>query len=311
MYYLQNKQERLSIAYAGHRVALDHHRSWHDLERMIFGSYKTGASKSQLSAQAPKRSLSDHSISICVGDSVMVNWRLQGTYFRGKVMSVSKSNAVSILYDDDYSKDTVAPKAVRLVAKKMNDLNAELPKRTGHEKPMLLALGHGTTGTRTLFEAICKLGIPSAHHQQVCSPTGAPTRGGFRLHTQLSELFFGLRRNSTFCAFLNSTIIDRIKKTIDAMIATGDIDALLDSPYPYFSSYLIHAAERIRGVPPIIILTLRDPLDWAKKRTLKHPLESFCRQSLNATILEMDFFKCFHHAFKNEKPENIRKEIVK
>ena len=154
---------------------------------------------------------------------------------------------------------------------------------------------------------ICRLGIPSVHHQQVCSPTGAATGRGFRLHAEISEFFFGLRRIDTSCAFMNRTMISRVKKTIDAMIATGDIDALLDSPYPYFSSYLIDAAERIRGVPPIIILTLRDPLDWAKKRASNHPFESFCRQSLNTThtTLEMDFFKCFDQKTKNKQPDNI------
>ena len=36
LYYLEHEEERLRIAYKGHHAAIDHHRSWHDLERLIF-----------------------------------------------------------------------------------------------------------------------------------------------------------------------------------------------------------------------------------------------------------------------------------
>ena len=43
VYYLQPKheQERLDIAYRGHRAALDYHRSYQVLERIVFEEHPT------------------------------------------------------------------------------------------------------------------------------------------------------------------------------------------------------------------------------------------------------------------------------
>ena len=37
--YLAEDEERVAIARRGHRIALDHHRSWHVMERVIFGNW--------------------------------------------------------------------------------------------------------------------------------------------------------------------------------------------------------------------------------------------------------------------------------
>lgn len=39
LYYAQNEQKRLEIAARGHHVAMNHHRSWHVMERIIFGNW--------------------------------------------------------------------------------------------------------------------------------------------------------------------------------------------------------------------------------------------------------------------------------
>lgn len=37
IYYLENETERLKIARRGLEVTLNHHRSWHHMEEIIFG----------------------------------------------------------------------------------------------------------------------------------------------------------------------------------------------------------------------------------------------------------------------------------
>ena len=39
LYYLDHDDERLAIAKKGHWIAMNHHRSWHGLERIIFGDW--------------------------------------------------------------------------------------------------------------------------------------------------------------------------------------------------------------------------------------------------------------------------------
>ena len=44
-HYLRNGEERTAIARRGHRIALDHHRSWHGLERILFGNWSDPLSR--------------------------------------------------------------------------------------------------------------------------------------------------------------------------------------------------------------------------------------------------------------------------
>lgn len=39
LYYIKHEDERLAIAQRGHHIAMNHHRSWHGLERIIFGDW--------------------------------------------------------------------------------------------------------------------------------------------------------------------------------------------------------------------------------------------------------------------------------
>ena len=38
-YYIRNERERLEIAARGHHVAMNHHRSWHVMERIVLGNW--------------------------------------------------------------------------------------------------------------------------------------------------------------------------------------------------------------------------------------------------------------------------------
>ena len=40
LHYIKHEDERLAIAQRGHQIAMNHHRSWHGLERIIFGDWR-------------------------------------------------------------------------------------------------------------------------------------------------------------------------------------------------------------------------------------------------------------------------------
>jgi hypothetical protein len=61
-------------------------------------------------------------------------------------------------------------------------------------------------------------------------------------------------------------------------LSSKDVDAIHDTPYPEFADYIIHdAAERIRGAKPIVLLSERQPEEWASKRMNDHDDGLICR----------------------------------
>lgn len=70
-------------------------------------------------------------------------------------------------------------------------------------------------------------------------------------------------------------VLDGITHLLDHVIASPDIDSLHDSPYPEYTEYIIEATERIRGSKPIVLVTERDPEQWAISRA-KYPQTLVC-----------------------------------
>ncbi|KAL7578668.1 hypothetical protein ACA910_009810 [Epithemia clementina (nom. ined.)] len=82
----------------------------------------------------------------------------------------------------------------------------------------------------------------------------------------------------SLCPIVDQAWMEQMQQWIDVVIASDDVDGLLDTPYPYFTSYILEAAERIRGMPPIVLLTERPPLEWAKRRVQDFEGQVLCRQ---------------------------------
>eukprot|EP00957_Ditylum_brightwellii_P070332 5343088-Ditylum_brightwellii.AAC.1 len=66
---------------------------------------------------------------------------------------------------------------------------------------------------------------------------------------------------------------------INDVISNHEIDVIHDAPYPDFEEYVLEASERIRGRKPIVLLSERDPDEWAASRMSHHEPNS-CRLDL-------------------------------
>ena len=132
--------------------------------------------------------------------------------------------------------------------------NAVGPVRTSTE-PLIIAAGEGTTATRSLGDALGQLGIWSAHNGRIISPPGTPAEEAATVQLQLQHLIRDLylkppAQNAEFDF---------------AGLAGHRWGAIMDTPVPIYLPWLLKAFPRAK-----IILTLRNPLQWAKSRYVNH-----------------------------------------
>ena len=132
--------------------------------------------------------------------------------------------------------------------------NAVGPVRTSTE-PLIIAAGEGTTATRSLGDALGQLGIWSAHNGRIISPPDTPAAEAARVQLQLQHLIRDLylkppAENAGFDF---------------AGLAGHRWGAIMDTPVPIYLPWLLKAFPQAK-----IILTLRNPLQWAKSRYVNH-----------------------------------------
>lgn len=149
-------------------------------------------------------------------------------------------------------------------------------------RPLILDAGFGNTGTSSMFAATCHLRLRSVHYGKHCGFIAADKDKrdvknlppGLVAHERLLLAKMALNScvaESTMqqqihpCPSVKEAL-DGMLGHIDDVIASPDIDVLHDSPYHEFTDYIIEATERIRGVKPIVILSERDPREWASRR---------------------------------------------
>ena len=132
--------------------------------------------------------------------------------------------------------------------------NAVGPVRTSME-PLIIAAGEGTTATRSLGDALGQLGIWSAHNGRIISPPNTPAAAAARVQLQLQslirDLYLRLPAENVGYDF--------------AGLAGHKWGAIMDTPVPIYLPWLLKAFPQAR-----IILTLRNPLQWAKSRYVNH-----------------------------------------
>lgn len=193
--------------------------------------------------------------------------------------------------------------------------------------PLILGLGRGTTGTRTMHSAVCRLGLPSVHFALSCLPknTTREESAGYLQHRKVHHIFWKL------IGCLRSTVsgtcpepdqwTERLMNETDKMIVATDVDAIHDTPYPFMASYLVSRAAELRGSQhSVILLTLRDPAAWAPRRTTKHAADRIpiCRDVLSEFSLfqtkdsptgkwvdYFDVFECIKR-YNNKKDQQQR-----
>jgi hypothetical protein len=149
--------------------------------------------------------------------------------------------------------------------------------------PLIIGAGQGTTGTRSMHAAMCSLGIPSVHFNQACFRSKRSSNStlfenvepGIIAHydaraswRELTKCVSEARSRSSVC---NSTIdiITTMTHHVTKVVKSG-VAAVHDVPYVLMIPYIMQVAKEERGVEPILLLTERNPQEWAKRRVQKH-----------------------------------------
>ena len=142
--------------------------------------------------------------------------------------------------------------------------------KSASRRPLIVGAGQGTTGTRSTHAALCNLGLKTLHYQNHCHLDTNITSENTTLeaHQDFYHLFDEFHKDKPYCDDVD-VWMQKMKGLIDKVIE-GPVDAILDSPYTFFLPYVEEAHTRIRGQPPVIFLTERDPLQWAISRSKKH-----------------------------------------
>ena len=196
---------------------------------------------------------------------------------------------------------------------------------------LIIGVGFGTTGTHAPHNASCLLGLKSFHFGNQCGyacgfrkKKESTKQGRYRFSNPPARLLaqsrlvnaYGtlkrclfetdarLRNESDPCPTVQETM-DGFKAHIDRVLST-DIESLHDSPWPSFAPYVLKAAKRIRGAVPTVIVTERDPAEWAINRFHEH-LVMQC--SIKATgefdfkYLGENYYWCLSEAIKQGKAD--------
>ena len=96
------------------------------------------------------------------------------------------------------------------------------------------------------------------------------------------------------CPTVNQTLhvmLDRINQ----VISSPDIDAIHDAPYPNFAEYILIASKKIRGNEPIVVLSERNPQEWAERR-IQHQTNVACRG--NDINIGTNLYQCLQSAIQ-------------
>jgi hypothetical protein len=151
--------------------------------------------------------------------------------------------------------------------------------------PFFIGAGLGTSGTTTLFQAMCNLGFPSVHYKRYCIRVDLnhtiekSLNVGVEAHFRVLQTFDRLKncsKNSRIngantCPDYNAVHL-RLLKEVATVVKSG-LMFVIDTPYSFLVPYLRKIAKT-EGLRDIVILTERDPKKWAISRILQHRKEA-------------------------------------
>lgn len=158
------------------------------------------------------------------------------------------------------------------------------PSQPSPTFPLIIGAGQGTTGTRSIHGAMCDLGIPSVHYNQVCfrgAPSNSTTlfqgvESGIKAHVRARNTWQQLvscvaenRKRGRVCKRTNNFIAS-LREHVTTVIQSGGVGAVHDVPYVLMVPFIMEVAREARGVEPIVLLTERNPREWAARRMEKH-----------------------------------------
>jgi hypothetical protein len=203
--------------------------------------------------------------------------------------------------------------------------------------PMVLNAGQGTTATRSMFNAACRLNLEGFHWTKYCqkmigrSDEVNPAQvNALEAHTRVLKVYstqmrrcLKRDRNSDDCSVKkgNSEIIDELKQGMRDVIGSGGVTTLFDTPYTRMLPFLIKEISLLTGMRPVILLSERDPQQWSKRRfdegehfdihcrSIFDQEDAAERQNDEEDIDPFDFETCITRALQKDPPPSKLSDI--
>lgn len=188
----------------------------------------------------------------------------------------------------------------------INEADTSSLVRTSRSR-LLLNVALGDTGSTSMHEAICSLGVPSIHYNRCCTPRVIPVqeRAPLRAHNELLAGYKEVREcvngGDKSCIENVEVWASHMRDHADAIASSRQDLYLSDTPYPSIARYLVESSQRNVGVRPNLIMTERDPHAWAVRRPVAHRKKDqdvLCKEDvedfLDAGTMDKDPFDMFH-----------------
>lgn len=152
----------------------------------------------------------------------------------------------------------LSPKAQRPLDSResvRNDVLRILLKNVSTSTMQVLSVGHGTTGTHSIYKELCSLGLFALHWDSVC-------KRGAQISSLKHRPFLAewLRTNREFVASAGGAARKAVVEQISSFASLG-VEAVVDS-----LTYFVY--DELRAVFPdaFVFLTTRSPSEWAEMR---------------------------------------------
>jgi len=188
--------------------------------------------------------------------------------------------------------------------------------------PVLYNAGLGTSATHLFFDATCESGFISVHFNLACIQPEMQVGDGknkeiylplahhlsFEIHMEIVGHHNWLqeclkRPKEDGCSNLRSKDISgfliRMKKLFIKILEQRVIVAFHDTPYTLYPTLFYQAVSHVYGKDkvPVVIMSTRDPKEWAKSRLKNHP-DEICR---DINMGQSNFDTCINDFLKREK----------
>mmetsp|Transcript_55108 Transcript_55108/g.165060 ORF Transcript_55108/g.165060 Transcript_55108/m.165060 type:complete len:892 (-) Transcript_55108:44-2719(-) len=156
-------------------------------------------------------------------------------------------------------------------------------------RPLFIAAGQGTTGTRTMHDAMCNLGVPSVHYIKACyrrskadDSVDGVVKMGVEAHYEAVSAWHEVMRcaRADDCSFMEGVELEQELRSRIVSVINSGIGAIHDTPYPKYLSLILNAAQSRNSGPAILITSERNPKEWAVKRATGHIHDIVCKNPL-------------------------------
>jgi hypothetical protein len=168
--------------------------------------------------------------------------------------------------------------------------------------PMILNLGQGTTATRSMFHAACRLNLPSVHWTTYCKKRSRADEAtqvsqqrvedahGRVIGIYAQQMQWCMEMERAECSIEKTIdIFDNLKQAMRDVIRSGGAVVLMDTPYTRMLPFLIREIKDITGLAPVLLLSEREPHKWSERRfDESEHVEVLCRTTFSSSSNHAD-----------------------